>query len=386
MEGLVSLSVCAALAAVATAQPDTPGAAKPVEVLAQPTAGVQPGSAPAASFGLGQPSPMIEVAEWIKGDSFERFEPGTVYVLDFWATWCMPCIGSIPHISELQERYKDNDVVVVGVSSPDARGNSLEKTRRFALEGAPTREGDVHQMDYTVVFAKGRSTWEAYARTGWDQSIPHVFIIDRQGRLAWHGHPIEMDEVLEKVAAGTYDIEAEAALARRRAELQTAARPMIDELRREHRAGNVTRAIDIAAEVAALDYRLFADIATWRYIQLVKVGRTDEAAEYAADLIERRWPDSWKPLNTFAWRIASDTRTAGRDLNLALHCAERALELTEGKQADVFDTLARVRFERGEIGSAIEAQEKALELAPAPMKREMQATLDRYKAEKAAQG
>ena len=58
-----------------------------------------------AGLKVGDPAPPIKVGEWVKGDSVAGFEPGKVYVMEFWATWCPPCVAAIPHISELQAKY-----------------------------------------------------------------------------------------------------------------------------------------------------------------------------------------------------------------------------------------------------------------------------------------
>ncbi len=56
------------------------------------------------------------VSRWIKGQKLDRFEPGKAYVLDFWATWCGPCIESFPHLTRLQKQYADKGLTVIGVS------------------------------------------------------------------------------------------------------------------------------------------------------------------------------------------------------------------------------------------------------------------------------
>ena len=76
---------------------------------------------PAGAIGLGDQAPRLQVDHWISGAPLLR-QPrsgGSVYVIEFWATWCPPCRTSIPHLSELQRRY--SDVIFVGVTSEDPR-------------------------------------------------------------------------------------------------------------------------------------------------------------------------------------------------------------------------------------------------------------------------
>lgn len=65
---------------------------------------------------IGSRPPALKVAGWISGEPITSFEPGGTYVVEFWATWCGPCIRSIPHLSKLAETYRDDGLKVVGVS------------------------------------------------------------------------------------------------------------------------------------------------------------------------------------------------------------------------------------------------------------------------------
>src|SRR3954468_5703604 len=67
---------------------------------------------------LGEKAPKLSIEEFLKGEKIEKFEDGKVYVLDFWATWCPPCIKSIPHLSELQKKFKDK-VVIIGIANSE---------------------------------------------------------------------------------------------------------------------------------------------------------------------------------------------------------------------------------------------------------------------------
>src|SRR5690606_10442976 len=72
-----------------------------------------------ASLKAGDPAPPLKASKWLQGDEVKRFEPGKVYVVEFWATWCGPCIAFMPHLAELQARYKDKGVTVIGITSRD---------------------------------------------------------------------------------------------------------------------------------------------------------------------------------------------------------------------------------------------------------------------------
>src|SRR5579871_321929 len=79
--------------------------------------------ATAGELAMGDPAPKIMVAKFVKGEPVTKFEKGKFYVVEFWATWCGPCRVSIPHLTELQKKYKD--VTFIGVSAFE-RGDNIE--------------------------------------------------------------------------------------------------------------------------------------------------------------------------------------------------------------------------------------------------------------------
>ena len=66
---------------------------------------------------IGDPVPALrEHVTWHRGEPTPKFELGRVYVLDFWATWCPPCLPLLGHLSEVQDRYRDRGLTVVGIA------------------------------------------------------------------------------------------------------------------------------------------------------------------------------------------------------------------------------------------------------------------------------
>src|SRR5688572_11521609 len=63
---------------------------------------------------VGDAAPALAPSKWVKGEPIAKFETGKIYVVEFWATWCGPCITSIPHITELQK--KNPSVAFIGMN------------------------------------------------------------------------------------------------------------------------------------------------------------------------------------------------------------------------------------------------------------------------------
>ena len=76
-------------------------------------------TAPAMAQGqmvIGDKAPRLSDVTWLKGETSSEWKKGRVYVLDFWAPWCGPCIAAMPHMNDLHKKYADQGVSIIGVS------------------------------------------------------------------------------------------------------------------------------------------------------------------------------------------------------------------------------------------------------------------------------
>lgn len=154
-------------------------------------------NANADDLSLGSPAPKLEVRKWYKGTPVTSLEKDKVYVVEFWATWCGPCIEAIPHVTELAK--KNPDVTFIGVSV-------FEEFKDDVLQKFIDKMGS--KMDYNVGYSGFRDgmaqSWMIAAN---QNGIPTSFIV-KDGVIQWVGHPMSLEKPLSEVKAGTYDLAA----------------------------------------------------------------------------------------------------------------------------------------------------------------------------------
>ncbi len=133
---------------------------------------------------------------------------GNVVVVDFWATWCGPCVASFPHMRELVEHYKGYPVRVIGVTSDQgfhiARTNEPgAKPERIDCTDDPAKEhglmtGFIKDMDmtWTVAFSEQNVFNPDFGVRG----IPHIAIIDPAGKVRYNElRPGKLSSDTEKI-------------------------------------------------------------------------------------------------------------------------------------------------------------------------------------------
>lgn len=377
-----ALSLLAGLAAALTLT------ALPPAATAQPQPPIGASGLPVSDFvplRLGDAAPPLRVAEWIKGEPIESFAKGKVTVVEFWATWCPPCKKSIPHLTELQQKYAGK-VDVIGVSIweeidpiEEGKGTYLQRVKDFVAEW-----GD--KMNYRVAYDGDEGRGEmarTYMKAAGRPGIPSAFIVDQEGRVAWIGHPLfNMDEALEKIVSGSWDLKAEVEKARVAAENETRVRTLQRQIRAAGTNKNALEAITAAESLLAIDANEHYGAAI-AAVRIAIVAAKDPKAAYAfgGRLVDGAFKDNSEALNSLAWMILDDAEVAAageRDLTLALRAAQRASDVSAQANAAIEDTLARAHFETGNTAKAIEIQTRAITLASEEMRPELRKTLEKY--------
>ena len=174
---------------------------------------------------IGDPAPALPVDGFIKGEKISKLEKGKVYIVEFWATWCGPCIAVFPHLSDLTKKY-EGQVTTVSVNSWDYRGDADKEAHVKRVSEFVEKQGD--KMSYNIVLDDAKDTIATtWMRAAGQNGIPSAFIVNEEGLIAWIGHPASMDKPLEQVVAKTWDLKAfkakfdeQAAQAREAAALQ----------------------------------------------------------------------------------------------------------------------------------------------------------------------
>ena len=198
-----------------------------VLALTTPVLAFQDDSGP--SLTVGSVAPELDVEYWLsrgaenKFPKVTKFEPGKIYVVEFWATWCPPCIASMPHLSQLQDKYTDS-VQIVSISD-----ESLETVEGFLLRKVrddPSKTYAELTKNYCLTADPDESSHVAYTQAAEVPGIPTAFLIGKTGKIEWIGHPMEIDEPLELVVKDKFDAVAyqkkQAEREKRMLELQTA--------------------------------------------------------------------------------------------------------------------------------------------------------------------
>jgi thiol-disulfide isomerase/thioredoxin len=125
----------------------------------------------------GEIAPEIMVARWIEQAPLKLSDlRGHVVLLDFWATWCGPCLAAFPHLREWNEKYKDRGLVVLGITKYYGRGEGRAMSEQEE-QGYLERFKKQYNLTYGVGVAETEDNLRSYNVS----AIPTAVLIDRHG-------------------------------------------------------------------------------------------------------------------------------------------------------------------------------------------------------------
>lgn len=312
------------------------------------------------SLTIGSKAPALDIEHWVsngqgKFQQVKDFEPGKVYVVEFWATWCGPCVMSMPHLAQTQKNYASKGVQIISVSDEDR-----ETVDEFLAKEVRSMDDEEDEGEATETSAKQTyadltgvycltcdpdgSVHKDYMEAARQNGIPTCFIVGKTGLVEWIGHPMQMDEPLEKVVGGSWDRDAFAAEMKR----QEAAQAMFVKFARKMQAGSF-----------------------------------DDAAAILDQITESM--DDPEILNSISWQIyeiAAENDEFPKVLIKAATAAAEKAVAADPENGMILDTLAHLVHLNGELDRAIELQTKAVK-NPGPEPQPIQDFLDQLKKEKA---
>jgi thiol-disulfide isomerase/thioredoxin len=162
---------------------------------------------------IGDRAPVLESISWLRGNPVTKYAPRRVYVVEFWATWCPPCIKAIPHLSAIQKKYADT-LTVIGVNADGILGGKADVE---AVHDFMNKHGK--EMQYTVAMDDPvkKTMSETWVTASGSLGAPTAAIIDQRGTLVWIGYPdvrkgYTFDKALEGTLNGKIDLERSRAL------------------------------------------------------------------------------------------------------------------------------------------------------------------------------
>ena len=348
---------------------------------------------------VGSVAPDLDVEYWLsrgaenKFPKVTKFEPGKVYVVEFWATWCPPCVASMPHLSQLQDKYADK-VQIISISD-----ESLEKVEGFLLRKVrddPTKTYAELTKNYCLAADPDESTHVDYFQASGLAGIPAAFLIGKTGKIEWIGHPVEIDEPLDLVVNDKFDAaaykKAQAERKKRLKELQIKVREVLV-LAEDGKPDEALTKLD--AIIAGAQSEEKTSLQLLKVELLGSVGKPELAVKQLDELISgasgeeltelkmlkfqfivsEELPDAEKMFfevaalakdvdlqNSVAWSVV-EMNLEGTEVSPKMLAKARALADAAAAAEpipDVLETQAHLVFMQGDVDKAIAIQKQAL--------------------------
>lgn len=336
---------------------------------------------------VGSKAPSLDIEHYIHEDlgKFEPvadFEDGKVYVVEFWATWCGPCIQSMPHLVELQERYREDGLQIVSISDED-----LETVEAFLKRDYPDKE-DVTFAEltsaYTLTVDPDGSSTDDYMRAANQNGIPAAFLVGKTGLIEWIGHPMSLDEPLEQVIEGTWDREAFKEQMARQQRLEEAMQK-VNRLAGEGNYEDAIKVIDkVLEEFAGADDEMAQSVR--KQLTQFKYGLRLDSGDLSEDVMKyfrgqlKEAKGNPQAMAQFSYGLMSSIQQGAKVGKLADETLVALNAEIEGANAQIQPLMhvlvAQMNASLERFDAAIEAQKQAIEKSEGRQKERMESMLE----------
>lgn len=333
---------------------------------------------------IGSVAPPLDIKHWFSTGGFDKvteFEPGKLYIVEFWATWCEPCVVSMPHLAELQETYRDIDLQIISVSVEDP--DKVEAFLEREVPGDSVQTFGELTSSYSLTADPDESVYTDYMKAASQSGIPCAFIVGKTGEIEWIGHPMRMDEPLVQIIADDWDREAFKVQRQKEQELMKV-RNQVQRLLQQDKKDEALSLID--SEISKLDREQLPAFLNMRYMVLLSYESPDavEALQELTETLDQE--NEAQILNSAAWGVVALKQRGGRFTDGLVSASWDAIEKANQLLPDdpsILDTQAHLAQLKGDLDLAIQLQNRAVELAPERSLESMQRFLDELKAAKA---
>jgi thiol-disulfide isomerase/thioredoxin len=130
---------------------------------------------------IGKITDEIQVTHYLQNEPSDKNYNNKFKVLEFWATWCSPCLKAVPHLNRLQEKFRGQNIVFLSITyeNPEKTLHTFQKVK-FETVVVSTTTRAIHK--------------KRKVQDNGTMSLPRTVLIDNENRIVWYGSPKELTE------------------------------------------------------------------------------------------------------------------------------------------------------------------------------------------------